>query len=576
MLVNSKKDEKVVERRKRQFKNKIKKIFELSGFTHLNSEGKEVKIGSRNVELDAIFYYKNIILICEYTDTNAKHIKNHLRGKQEAFKEILNNRSLFLDWLSETVVDYIKDGDYDVARYVFKFLYFSQNELDFSDERIELYEPIKIIEPKDLEYFHRLAQCIQKSVKYEIYRFLDIKDSNIGNNETGKPKRDIEVTIISPGRTGIKKGIVTVSFLMSAAMLIKNAYVLRKDNWDESKYLYQRLIQKERIKKIRKFLVDRGEAFYNNVIVALPPGVVFMEHNENDKAQQIDPESIGQEHKVCTMIFPDEMNSICVIDGQHRIYAHYEGKDDDKDEPRIAKLRGNRDLLVTGIVFPAEMSPIEISKIESEIFLDINSNSKPVPPDVLLHIKGVKDPLSDVGLARSVIERLNKRGVFSRKFELSSLDSGKIKIASIIKYALRYLVSVKPQTQKSFYSIWEGDKQGLEQMKEETYNAYLGFCTKELDNYFSALKKNFAEEWNDPNSKILSVISINGFIIAYNKFIDKYGIKDFDYFNARFKALKEARGINFSKESFPYTSSQYKKFSVIIFDALSPDSSKWL
>ena len=113
-------------------------------------------------------------------------------------------------------------------------------------------------------------------------------------------------------------------------------------------------------------------------------------------------------------------------------------------------------------------------------------------------------------------------------------------------------------------------------MKEETYNAYLGFCTKELDNYFSALKKNFAEEWNDPNSKILSVISINGFIIAYNKFIDKYGIKDFDYFNARFKALKEARGINFSKESFPYTSSQYKKFSVIIFDALSPDSSKWL
>lgn len=228
------------------------------------------------------------------------------------------------------------------------------------------------------------------------------------------------------------------------------------------------------------------------------------------------------------------------------------------------------------------MSSIEKSKIESEIFLDINSNSKPVPPDVLLHIKGVKDPLSDVGLARSVIERLNNytsddksnNGIFFRKFELSPLDSGKIKVASIIKYALRYLVSVKPQTQKSFYSIWEGDKKDLEQMKEESYNAYLDFCTKELNNYFKALRKNFTKEWHDPNSKILSVISINGFIIAYNKFIDKYGIRDFDYFDARFKAFKEARRINFSKESFPYTSSQYKKFSAIIFDALSPDSSK--
>lgn len=334
-MVNSKKDKKVVDpkkRQKRQFASKIKKIFELSGFTHLDSEDEEFKTRSRKVELDAIFYYKNIILICEYTSTNADHIMDHLRNKQEAFKEVRNNKSSFLDWLSKTFEDYVKDGDYDVARYVFKFLYFSQNELDFSDERIELYEPIKIIEPKDLEYFRKMSQCIQKSVKYEIYRFLDIKDSDIGINETGRLKRSIKATIISPGRTGIKSGIGTVSFLMSAEMLIKNAYVLRKDSWEESKYLYQRLIQKERIRKIRKFLVDRGEAFYNNVIVALPPGVKFMGYDENNVEQLIHPESIGQEHKICTMVLPDEMNSICVIDGQHRIYAHYEGKDDDKDE----------------------------------------------------------------------------------------------------------------------------------------------------------------------------------------------------------------------------------------------------
>lgn len=58
------------------------------------------------------------------------------------------------------------------------------------------------------------------------------------------------------------------------------------------------------------------------------------------------------------------------------------------------------------------MSDVQKAKIESGIFLDINTNAKPVPPDVLLHIKGLKDPLSDIGIARAVIERLNKEDIF--------------------------------------------------------------------------------------------------------------------------------------------------------------------
>ena len=55
------------DRSMRQFANKIKRIFCLADFSWIDSENHQFKIGLREIELDAIFYYENIILICEYT-----------------------------------------------------------------------------------------------------------------------------------------------------------------------------------------------------------------------------------------------------------------------------------------------------------------------------------------------------------------------------------------------------------------------------------------------------------------------------------------------------------------------------
>lgn len=79
---------------------------------------------------------------------------------------------------------------------------------------------------------------------------------------------------------------------------------------------------------------------------------------------------------------------------------------------------------------------------------------------------------------------------------------------------MRYLVSVEPKEKKSFYSYWEGDKEALLSLDDVALNEYLEFCVKNLSLYFSAIKKNFKQEWENPNSKLLSVIAINGFIIA--------------------------------------------------------------
>ena len=544
----------------KKFKNKIKKLFTLSGFDYIETENHHFKIGLRVVEIDSLYIDKNILIVCEDTSTS-NDIKSHIRKKHEAFDQIEKNKRIFLDWIKKEF-SYNKIEQYNENQYIIKYLYFSQNELNLTKEDEQLYPLIRFVEPRYLEYFNRMAQCIHKSVKYEVYRFLNITSNQIGINTTESTQKCISATIISPKEsTGINNGVRIVSFMMSAETLIKNSYVLRKDNWEDSITLYQRLIQKEKIKGIRKFLATRQEVFYNNIIVALPSNVYFLDKEDHP----IDIDSIGG-YGVCKMMLPDEMNSICIIDGQHRVYAHYEGETNDPYESDIANLRKKLHLLVTGLVFPNEMSDIQKSKIESSIFLDINTNAKPVPPDVLLHIKGLKDPLSDIGLARAVIEKLNKGKVFPHMFELSALDNGKIKIASIIKFALRYLVTIEPKDKKSLFDFWDGDKNNLKRLDDSEYRSYIDFCVKHITIYFSALKDSHQQEWNNPNSKLLSVISLNGFIIAYNRYIDqKNELGNFDLFNNRFRQLHT----DFSRESFPYTSSQYKKFSdEILKDAL--------
>ena len=153
---------------------------------------------------------------------------------------------------------------------------------------------------------------------------------------------------------------------------------------------------------------------------------------------------------------------------------------------------------------------------------------------------------------------MNKENVFLNLFELSLVDESKIKVASIIKFALRYLVTVEPLDGKvSLFTYWDGDKQSLLSKEDEALDDYIDFCAKQLSLYFSAVKNNFQNEWKNGNSKILSVTSINGFIIAFTRQLERNTIKGFNFYNEKIRDLK----VDFSKDAFPYTSSQYRKFS---------------
>lgn len=536
------------------FRKKIRSSFTDAGFTYFSTLDKHFPIGARTVELDYLFLYENIIVICEDNTKQKKDI-DHIRNKNESFAEIRNNKTAFLNWLSNTFPEkatMVKQ--YRPERYFLYYIYISQTELEITEDEKNRYSNLLFWDPETLSYFNRMAQCIQHSARYEIFRYLGLKNDEIGFSGSEGGKTTIKAPIIYPQEaTGLRNGVRVVSFMMSAEKLLRTSYVLRKDSWEESMFLYQRLIEKDKVKSIRAFLAQKGEAFYNNIIVALPDNVTF----EDDAGTPILVENIG-DFQHCKLVLPDEMNSICIIDGQHRIFAHYEAPATEKYELQIAPLRRQLHLLVTGLIFPTEMKEPERKQIQSQIFLDINDNTKKVAPNVLTHIEMVKDPFSDIGLARRVIERLNKKRVFLNRFELSALDESKIKVASIIKFALRYLVTVTPAEGKtSLYAYWQGNKEAFQQKDEASLNDYIEFCANSIDLYFSAIRDAFKSSWNDPASKMLSVISINGFIIAFNRQLNKYGVSDYPFYSSCLRKLS----IDFSKNGFPYTSSQYRKFS---------------
>lgn len=561
VLTPEQKQEQAKKRREAAFRRKIKGSFVDAGFIYFPTVYHPFRIGNRVVELDYVFMYENIIIICE-DNCKGKKDKNHIRTKNESFSEIKSNSQTFIDWLANTFPEH-SDAvkKYRVDRILLYYIYISQNDIDLTEDDRKRYSSLHFWDSDTLSFFSRMSQCIQYSAKYELFRYLGIKDDEIGFSRSEEGKTVIKAPIICPqDAMGLRNGIRVVSFMMSAEKLMRTSYVLRKDSWQESMFLYQRLIEKEKIKGIRKFLADKGVAFYNNIIVALPDSVKFEDDSDEHKLLSVN-EVADFQH--CKLVIPDEMNSICVIDGQHRIFAHHEASATEKYESKISILRKQLHLLVTGLIFPPEMALSKRMQIQSEIFLDINDNTKKVAPNVLTHIEMIKDPFSDVGLARRVIEKLNRSRVFLNRFELSGLDQGKIKVASIIKYALRYLVSVNPAEGKtSLYTFWNGDKEAFTHKEEKALVDYIDYCSETIEQYFSAAKVVFNDEWNDRSSKIQSVISLNGFIIAFNRQLGKNGIRDFQFYSDSLKNLT----VPFSKDEFPYTSSRYRLFSSKILE----------
>lgn len=258
------KEQKLENKKRSEFRRQIQNIFVFSGFTSLKV-GRQFNLGGRFNELDHCFIYENILIICEDTIKSIKEKEkallngisyndNHKLKKDETSKIIKENKSEFIDILIQDNPTCELLTEYNVSEFKIFYLYFDYQVKKISNDDLVRYKHIQFVDYSTMNYFITMSKSIKSSFKYELFRYFNLKRSDIGKPDPfGENNlKLIKTSIIYPSSvTGFSNGVRMVSFMMKPNDLIENSCVLRKDGWDKKVDLYQRLIEPKRIKGIR-------------------------------------------------------------------------------------------------------------------------------------------------------------------------------------------------------------------------------------------------------------------------------------------------------------------------------------
>jgi len=544
------KEDKAVRQRDRKFRIDINTVFTNATFKQVPTRDTQLTIAGRQGDIDSFFVYKNVLVLVE--DTTAKiKIKDHISKCSSFFDHIAEHPDEALRVLSSM---FPKFGDmrarsgFDNAEYRWAFVYCSFHPFD--QKYVLRYGNLRFLRYSSLQYFLSLSKTIKGSIRFEILRFLGLKRSDIGSQQSGQDKCDYTALILPESPSGFPSGHKIVTFLVEPQTLLEQAYVLRRDGWEDSECLYQRLLVKAKIQKMREYLASEGRVFVNNIIATLPYDTRFLDENGN----QIEHDKLKPNMTIKVELLRN-FGSIGLVDGQHRVFAYHEGKD--KLDQDIALLRQKQHLLVTGIVYPTGFDPLAKTQFEAKLFLEINDKQTRAKGDLKQAIQTIIEPFSDVAIAKRVVSNLSVSGPLCGYLEEHFFDRGRIKTTSIVSYGLRYLVAIEGVD--SLYQIWMDARKGeLKQGENKALlDKYVNFCSGHLSDFIRGFHRNLPQEMWDTNrrvSRVLTTTTINGLVFCFRRVIRDGKTGDAASYSRAFQKCT----VDFSPEKFTYHSSHWR------------------
>jgi DGQHR domain-containing protein len=540
----------------RKFKTDINTVFKNAGFTQIPTRDKEFDFKGSPGELDSIFVYENILVLSEDTCAESRYIPDHLRKKSLYYKLILDNAKEFIQILSSIFPEFNeysrRNNKFEAIDYKIKFLYCTRNTLE--DKHKHPHTHILFFDYPYLRYFLSLAKTIQKSSKYELFKFLKLDANSIGTN-IGKKTISVDGFILPESPSGYPTKHTVASFYIDPQTLLELSYVLRKDgSWRDEEGLYQRLIIKSKIKGMRQYLATEKRVFVNNIIATLPENTKILNADDDTiDATKVDPTKATS----VKIQLPYEFNTLGIIDGQHRIFAYHEGYD--QLEESIAGKRVKQHLLITGIIYPPGYSKEKKLQFEAKLFLEINEKQSRVKADLKQEIEMLVTPFGHIAISKAIISNLSRKGPLVDLLEVHFFDEGKIKTSSIVSYGLKHLVKLSPTG--PLYMMWKNPNKEelLKKHNRELLKDYTAFCTDELIKLFSGYRRVLSDKHlftlDKKVSRALSATAINGVIYCLRKLIEsKHRTESHDAYLKSFQKLK----IDYSAKGFKYKSSHWK------------------
>jgi len=508
----------------------VESLFINMGFDSIKTDGiMYTTIGGETSDIDHIFIIDNLIVLCETTGTSK--VDAHFPKKFKFYNEIFLNLKQFINHYKKTndkFNEYMEKSTYQVNDFKIHAIYVSENE-DFNDSTIQNHKPFKLISPTTFNYFLDVTKTIKNSARFEIFKFLGIKLSEIGPDSIGGNDRNIKIVtglLLPDNHTKYPDGFSIVSFYIDPASLLERAFVLRRDGWENSHITYQRFLIKKKIDEMRTHLIQGGKVFINNLIITLPSDVDIKDEN----GQPLDRTN-NTSKKTVELHLEKSIATIGIIDGQHRVFAYYE--DNKNIDRELIDARKRQNLLATAIIFPPNYTEAERSAFEAQLFLEINTTQSKISPSLIQELEIITKPDSNTSLARQIVNNLALNGPLKGLIQNSIYDTPeKIRTAAIVKYALSSLVD--PKGQNSLFNIWEADDKDMS--KEVNRNEYIEFCTKIISQLLSDIRTIIGPQkaWATiKNNGILSPTSIAG-ITLYLRNIIRSGskkINNIDFIN---------------------------------------------
>ena len=210
---------------------------------------------------------------------------------------------------------------------------------------------ISIIREQDITYFSELTKHIGTSAKYQFLAEI-FKNEDI-------PNLSLEVPAIK-GRMG---NDYFYSFAIEPSKLLKIAYVCHrlKGNDEKTLFTYQRMLEKKRLKEIKKY-VEGGGLFPNSLVLNLDSGKDYLRF---DSFTQKGKEGKGTKAVIGILHLPTRFKSAFIIDGQHRLYGFSDTKYIDKATIPVIAFENLNEIT------------------QADMFVDINSKQKKVRANLL-------------------------------------------------------------------------------------------------------------------------------------------------------------------------------------------------
>lgn len=536
-----------------EHRSSIRQIFSGTGFRRVTGvSDKPFTFDGQTSDIDDLFIFENVIVVAEYTCTQSSEVGAHLKNKKLIFDKIIRNKLAFVRLLKTTFADIGTqlDTGYHASQIELRLVYCSRYRFD-EHYQDNVPGPVYFDYPA-VRYFQELVKAVKRSARFEFLDFLKVLPKSLGSGGTiqvSATSKEYQASLLPEAHSHFDDGYKIVTFYAHPDWLLKTAYVLRKDGWRDSLNLYQRMISRNKIESIRSYLRKQKRVFLNNIIVTLPSDVKPLDSN----GDTVDTSSLTETVPVIIKL-PDRPNTIGMIDGQHRVFAYHETHNDDTE---IAKLRGQQNLLVTGIIYPDDVSKIEKEKFEARLFLEINSTQTSARPEIKQAIGLVLDPFSYESIATKVLNELARTGPLSGFIEEHFYEKNKLKTASIISYGLKPLV--KTTGEDSVFAIWTHPRK--QEVASGTDGAaledYINFCVTTINSILGAIKANVKGKWTTdtkiPN-RLISTTYVNSFLIVARLLI--LNNKPIDYAGLA-RALSGLDGFDFSA----YRSSQYKRLA---------------